>query len=191
MDIEKLEPLYLGQHTETGVYSVRINMGAWMLAFPDITSYEIFVTSPDGEIYPVISYLDGNTLVWEITRENTAVAGKGKYQVLGISLTGTATKASEAQNYEVFENMPGLTEDIEPPVYAQSWAEQVAFDAQTATNKAHEASVWSMRAEQAAATKGYIFFDIDERGHVIVTKTKNVEELDFRLNEGRLEVVYG
>lgn len=60
-----------------------------------------------------------------------------------------------------------------------------------AAQSAKQAEIAADRAEQAAATNGYVFFEVDDRGHLIMTKTENVGNLDFRLNDGRLEVVYG
>lgn len=46
-------------------------------------------------------------------------------------------------------------------------------------------------AEQAAATHGYVFFEINDAGRLIMTKTESVETLDFQMKNGRLEAVYG
>lgn len=62
--------------------------------------------------------------------------------------------------------------------------------AENANAAAENANAAADRAEQAAKENGYVFFEIDAAGHLIMTKTENVENLDFRLENGRLEVVY-
>lgn len=74
---------------------------------------------------------------------------------------------------------------------ASASAEASARDAATASDSADLSVRSAERAEQAAATHGYVFFEVDDRGHLIMTKTENVETLDFRLNAGRLEAIYG
>lgn len=145
MYIEKLEPLYLGQHTETGVYRVEINMEQWMVAYPEITHYELFVTSPENKIYPAATDIAGNTLIWDVNASDTAIVGKGKYQIIGIK-DGKAVKYSKEEVIEVFANMEGLTDSEEAPDYAKPWVEEVAKEAQFVAEA----------VEQVAGTAPYI-----------------------------------
>ncbi len=57
-----------------------------------------------------------------------------------------------------------------------------------ATDEADRAAAEAARAEQGAATAGYMYFEIDDRGHVLYTRTPNTQ-VDFELVNGRL-VVY-
>lgn len=147
MYIEKLEPLYLGQQYESDVYIVEINMEQWMVAYPTITHYELFVTSPNGTVYPARTVFTGRTLTWMLTKEDTSVIGKGQYQILGLEAQGGyATKYSAIENIEIFPNMEGISDTTEVPEYAKSWAEEVARDAQMAAEA----------VEQIAGTAPYI-----------------------------------
>jgi type IV secretory pathway VirB10-like protein len=65
-----------------------------------------------------------------------------------------------------------------------SEAEDYAGGAETAKNAAEEAAE---HAEQAASTAGYMFFYIDERGHLIYQRTSNTQ-VDFYLENGHLYV---
>ncbi|MBQ1297702.1 MAG: hypothetical protein IIY21_26930 [Clostridiales bacterium] len=56
-------------------------------------------------------------------------------------------------------------------------AQEFAEDAETSAD----------RAEQASATAGYMFFHIDERGHLIYERTPNTQ-VDFYLENGHLYV---
>ena len=74
---------------------------------------------------------------------------------------------------------------------AQFAAEQAAkaeTSATAAKDSAGEAELSASRAEQIAASAGWADFDINESGHLIFTKTDNLET-EFVLTEnGRLEV---
>ena len=74
---------------------------------------------------------------------------------------------------------------------ADKSAENAAGSADAAEKSAEAAKQSADRAEEAVTSSGYVFFDIDSAGHLVMTKTENVNELDFRLNNGRLEVLYG
>lgn len=58
--------------------------------------------------------------------------------------------------------------------------------AESAARDAAAASVSADRAEQAARDAGYMFFEIDNRGHLIYTRTDNVN-IDFEIINGRLK----
>lgn len=55
------------------------------------------------------------------------------------------------------------------------------------TEQAEIAETAADRAEQAAATAGYMFFSIDENGHLIYQRTSNTQ-VDFYLEDGHLYV---
>lgn len=59
--------------------------------------------------------------------------------------------------------------------------------AEAAESAAEEAESSAERAEQAAKDAGYMFFHIDERGHLIYNRTSNVL-VDFYILDGHLYV---
>lgn len=145
MDIEKLEPLYLGQQFDGGVCRVEIDLKQWVDIYPEIEHYELFATSPGGITYPVVTEKTGNILRWDITKSDTAVVGKGKYQLFGFKDKDIA-KYSNPQQLEVFENMPGLDNVTDVPDYAKAWVEEVVKEAQMVFEA----------VEQVAGTSPYI-----------------------------------
>lgn len=79
---------------------------------------------------------------------------------------------------------------LEPNYLAKIKVESARAETSAATAKecADRAEVSADRAEQAAEAAGWADFDINDKGHLIFSKTDNLET-DFRLtNTGRLEV---
>lgn len=62
-----------------------------------------------------------------------------------------------------------------------------ANSASAAAQSAVDANIDADRAEQAAVSAGYMFFYIDERGHLIYQRTSTVQ-VDFYLHDGHLYV---
>lgn len=66
-------------------------------------------------------------------------------------------------------------------------ASRAAASATAAQNSADDAAESADKAEQAAGQSGYMFFYIDENGHLIYQRTDNVD-VDFYLSDGHLYV---
>lgn len=85
------------------------------------------------------------------------------------------------------------TESITPSQFEQfveivhDEAEQAEADADRAEEAADKAEQEADKAEQAAANAGYMFFHINEAGHLIYERTPNTQ-VDFYLNNGHLFV---
>lgn len=76
------------------------------------------------------------------------------------------------------------------PVTPSQFEQYVAIvkdDADRAEASAENAAAEADRAEQAAANAGYMFFHIDENGHLIYERTDNTQ-VDFYLEDGHLYV---
>lgn len=77
---------------------------------------------------------------------------------------------------------------------AQNGAEAAQTAAETAKAGAEAAQAEAERfaglAEQSANKAGWIYADIDENGHLIVTRTADTA-IDLELKDGRMNVVYG
>lgn len=73
-----------------------------------------------------------------------------------------------------------------PEVYEQliAYFDEVRADVIATAEQAEDAAD---RAEQAAGQAGYMFFEIDENGHLILTRTENTN-VDFYLSNGHLFV---
>ena len=70
---------------------------------------------------------------------------------------------------------------------ASQAATNAAESATAAQDSADDAAESADRAEQAAGQSGYMFFYIDENGHLIYQRTDNVD-VDFYLSDGHLYV---
>ena len=73
------------------------------------------------------------------------------------------------------------------PSQFEQFVEVVKNDADRAYSEADRATDEANRAEQAAGQSGYMFFHIDENGHLIYERTDNVD-VDFYLLNGHLYV---
>lgn len=90
------------------------------------------------------------------------------------------TQAIAALNHAVTQT----GEDVETTAGHVTEASAQADRAETA---ADEAEASADRAEQAASTAGYMYFYIDDQGHLIYNRTDNTDA-DFYLDNGRLYV---
>ena len=69
---------------------------------------------------------------------------------------------------------------------AEAGAESAEQSAQNAAESAEAAAADADRAEQAAADGGFMFFHINEAGHLIMEHTESVDDIDFSLVDGHL-----
>ena len=105
---------------------------------------------------------------------------------IAVSVSGTGVN----KTYSFSIKAGSVTEDkLQPNFLADVKTESAKAEASriSAAQSAEDASTSADRAEQAAATAGWADFDINESGHLIFTKTDNLET-EFALNNGRLEV---
>ena len=107
--------------------------------------------------------------------------------------TASANSAEEAetsaQSASESEANAKVSEDNakESEINAKASEESASASAQSASESAQSASDDADRAEQASANAGYMFFHIDERGHLIYERTSNTQ-VDFYLQNGHLFV---
>ena len=75
---------------------------------------------------------------------------------------------------------------------AHAEAASASASASEASASAASAAASADHAEQIAVRNGFAFFDIEEDGHVWLTRTDNLDgELDFEIVAGRLEAIFG
>lgn len=92
-----------------------------------------------------------------------------------IKLTGSEASEITPSEYEQF--VANVKADADRAETAKEGAREYAADAEESAEK----------AEQASANAGYMFFHIDENGHLIYERTSNTE-VDFYLRDGHLYV---
>lgn len=138
---------------------------------------------------------DDATVPWEALKDSGCI----RFGVYGVSGSGAdAVRAtSTLVNYSLPEG--AWSDDQGEPTPAQQTLIEQAIAAlvenvgkseaaaESAENAAEDAESSAERAEQAAKDAGYMFFHIDERGHLIYNRTSNVL-VDFYILDGHLYV---
>lgn len=138
---------------------------------------------------------DDATVPWEALKDSGCI----RFGVYGVSGSGAdAVRAtSTLVNYSLPEG--AWSDDQGEPTPAQQTLIEQAIAAlvenvgkseaaaEAAESAAEEAESSAERAEQAAKDAGYMYFHIDERGHLIYNRTSNVL-VDFYISDGHLYV---
>ena len=124
-----------------------------------------------GAMIPVLTFNDSDTIVVSST-------GTGVNKTYSFSIKAGSVTEDKLQ--------PNFLADIKTES-AKAEASRIAA-AQSASEAGTSASTSADRAEQAAATAGWADFDINESGHLIFTKTDNLETEFALTDNGRLEV---
>ena len=131
--------LTLGRQTETGVNDIRIDMSEWFKQWPEL-AISIWPTRPgETAAYPADTYMDGSAIIWRVNNADTAIAGCGAVQIMGVA--EGQKKLSKVINTYIASTTTGVTTD--PPEAAKPWADGVAANAASAQQAAQ-------RAEEAA-----------------------------------------
>lgn len=77
--------IMLGRNTETGVRTIAFDCAVWLAKHPDL-SISVWPTLPGHtQAYPAVTHMDGTKCIWEIKNTDTAYAGVGKVELIGIS----------------------------------------------------------------------------------------------------------
>ena len=131
--------LTLGRQTETGVNDIRIDMSEWLKQWPEL-AISIWPTRPgEKAAYPADTYMDGSAIIWRVNNADTAIAGSGTVQIMGVA--DGQKKLSKIMTTYIANTTTGVTTG--PPAAAQPWADGVAASAASAQQAAQ-------RAEDAA-----------------------------------------
>ena len=131
--------LTLGRQTETGVNDIRIDMSEWLKQWPEL-AISVWPTRPgEKAAYPADTYMDGSAIIWRVNNADTAIAGSGTVQIMGVA--DGQKKLSKIMTTYIANTTTGVTTG--PPAAAQPWADSVAASAASAQQAAQ-------RAEDAA-----------------------------------------
>lgn len=138
--------LTLGVQTEHGVLEILFDCTLWLELWPDLTM-SVWVRPPGGgDPYPADVLMDGRMLVWAVSAADTAVAGRGSVEILGVAngrkkLSATTKTLVEASGTDI---------NPDPPAAYQAWVESVALNAAAAQRAAGESEAAEGRAAAAA-----------------------------------------
>lgn len=78
--------------------------------------------------------------------------------------------------------------------YMEQASESAAYthdEAERAKDEADRSAHFAIMANEMAETHGFCYFEIDENGCLIYTRTDGLRDIHFELDEGRLVIVYG
>lgn len=127
--------LTLGRQTETGVNDIRIDMSEWFEQWPEL-AISIWPTRPGEEAaYPADTYMDGSAIIWRVNNADTAIAGSGTVQIMGVA-NGQKKLSKITTTY-----IASITTDVttDPPEAVKPWADGVAASAASAQQAAQRA----------------------------------------------------
>lgn len=124
-------------------------------------------TANIGAMIPVLTFEDSDEIA-------VSISGEGVNKTYSFSIKAGSVTEDKLQ--------PNFLADVKTEA-AKAQASQ-----ESAAQSAEDASISADRAEQAAATAGWADFDINESGHLIFTKTDNLETEFSLTDDGRLEV---
>lgn len=113
--------LLLGRQTEKGVTVISIDVQSWLDQWPGM-EIVIMATRPgESAAYPAATRMDGSCIVWTVNGADTAIAGRGTAEILG--LVDGVRKLSQIVRTRIKASIVGST--MEPPEGAQPWVDEV------------------------------------------------------------------
>lgn len=148
----------VGIQTETGVEAIGFDMKPWMDEFEDL-SFSIWATRPgENAAYPVEGVeLIGTVLYWHPNGVDTAIAGNGKVEILG--LTSDKRKLSGWCETNVKATSLAVTQEV--PEAARPWVDEVLGAAEEAKKQADRAEEIADRLVGEKAT-GVVRYDQEQ-----------------------------
>ena len=140
------DTIVLGRRTETGVLDVRIDCTGWLVHWPKLT-LSVWVTPPGGDgVYPATTHLEGNVLVWTVNSADTATAGFGNMEIVGVA--PGQKKLSAIAKTQVLRTTTTTT--TEPPEPMETWVDEILSAANEAESAVRDAEAAAAEAKAAA-----------------------------------------
>lgn len=113
--------LPLGKQTETGVTTITIDMSPWLDQWPGMETVIMATRPGESAAYPAATRMDGSNIVWTVNGADTAIAGRGTAEILG--LVDGVRKLSQIVRTRIKASTVATT--MEPPDGAQPWVDKV------------------------------------------------------------------
>lgn len=113
--------LPLGNQTETGVTTITIDMSPWLDQWPGMETVIMATRPGESAAYPAATHMDGSCIVWTVNGADTAIAGRGTAEILG--LVDGVRKLSQIVRTRIKASTVAAT--MEPPEAAQPWVDKV------------------------------------------------------------------
>lgn len=122
--IDVLPTLVIGRQDDSMVDEVIIDCSAWADNNPALTNYRVEMSIGGVKFAPLRqSYAEG-VLKWEISQQDTAVAGEGRYEIVATGAGGHHKTSASATVY-VNRRIPGRALAV-PPDYVQPLLDRIA-----------------------------------------------------------------
>lgn len=144
IDIDSLPTtIIIGRQTETGVKEFAFDCRSWVENWPGMTINVLVVRPGESQAYPAVIRNDQGIVIWEVNLVDTAVAGYGYAELIGI--VNGKKKISRTIRTRI---MPIKSDSVtEPPEAAKPWVDEVLAAAKRAEDAAD-------RAENAGGSSG-------------------------------------
>lgn len=113
--------LLLGRQTENGVTVVSIDVQSWLDQWPGMETVIMATRPGESAAYPAATRMDRSSIVWTINGADTAIAGRGTAEILG--LVDGVRKLSQIVRTRIKASTVAVT--TEPPEGAQPWVDKV------------------------------------------------------------------
>lgn len=113
--------LLLGRQTENGVTVISIDVQSWIDQWPGMETVIMATRPGENAAYPAATRMDGSSIVWTVNGADTAIAGRGTAEILG--LVDGVRKLSQIVRTRIKASTVAAT--MEPPEGAQPWVDTV------------------------------------------------------------------
>lgn len=113
--------LLLGRQTENGVTVISIDVQSWFDQWPGMETVIMATRPGESAAYPAATRMDGSCIVWTVNGADTAIAGRGTAEILG--LVDGVRKLSQIVRTRIKASTVATT--MEPPEGAQPWVDKV------------------------------------------------------------------
>lgn len=113
--------LLLGRQTENGVTVISIDVQSWLGQWPGMETVIMATRPGENAAYPAATRMDGSCIVWTVNGADTAIAGRGTAEILG--LVDGVRKLSQIVRTRIKASTVAAT--TEPPESAQPWVDTV------------------------------------------------------------------
>ena len=179
---KKTGALVIGYEGENQVTEVDFDIASWIEEFGEGAAVLSIRRPGDANPYPQQTTQDGHLVKWEVSQTDAAVKGSGEIQLT--YTVGGRVKKSAVFGIRIERSLDATGPVPDPYI---SWIELMVETGAQVKADADRAEQEADRAEQAAANAGYMFFHINEAGHLIYERTPNTQ-VDFYLSNGHLFV---
>lgn len=179
---KKTGALVIGYEGENQVTEVDFDITSWVEEFGEGAAVLSIRRPGDADPYPQATTQDGHIVKWEVSQTDVAVKGSGEIQLT--YTVGGRIKKSAVFGIRIERSLDATGQVPDPYI---SWIELMVETGAQVKADADRAEQAADKAEQAAVNAGYMFFHINDAGHLIYERTPNTQ-VDFYLDNGHLFV---